>query len=192
MDALNESTLWSKADGVPITVDTSIWTLTSDGYAIEIGLAWSNFDFHPGKGRVIGWSIGNNDSDNGLGRDYQTAWYGDGDNWNDTGVLGDLELAGGPYFFGIADVEFYNDLVSLFPNPTSTDFNLRITGDVFDGEVTLMVSDISGRTVLVESHSLFGMNSMITVDTDRFTSGIYFVNLIGENGERAVKKLIVR
>jgi hypothetical protein len=81
---------------------------------------------------------------------------------------------------------------SLFPNPTSTNFNLRITGEVFEGNVTLMVTDLSGRTVLVEGHDLYGMNSLITVNAEQFTSGIYFVNLVGENGERAVKKLIVR
>ncbi|MCF8367851.1 MAG: T9SS type A sorting domain-containing protein [Bacteroidales bacterium] len=188
----SDDTLWIKADGVQFTADQydAIWTPTGSGYNLELRLAWSIFDFHPGKGRTMGFSLGNNDSDQGLGRDYQSVWYGDGNNWSNTAVLGDLQLAGGPYF-DVKEV-FYNDQMVLFPNPTSGNINIRAIGEVFQGEMTFYVSDISGRVIMIEKDNFSGANDMITLRTDHLDAGIYFVNIIAADGKKALKKLIVR
>lgn len=192
MDALNESTLWVKADGAPVTNYESVWVTQTDGYTIEIRLGWDNFGFYPGKGRSIGWSVANNDSDAGVGRDYQTVWYGTGNNWSNTGDLGDLELSGGPYFFGIGDLEFYNDHVMVYPNPASNNVNLEIIGDVFGNNVDILVTDLSGRTTYRDSESEGSNGSRIQINVNSYAPGLYFVNILGEDGQRAVKKLIVR
>jgi len=194
MDANPDDTLWVKADGVPITDFDAIFKLTDDGYTIELRLAWSNFDFAPGKGRVMGWSLGNNDTDTpGITREYQTVWYGTGSNWSNTGDLGDLQLAGGPFFFtdGISENVLYNANIQLFPNPTSGYVNLRSIGDVFQGDVHIMVSDIQGRTILQLRENFQG-NNLVQFNMSNLTRGIYFVNIMGEDGKRAVKKLIVQ
>ena len=190
---VNEATaLWTKADGYPVTDFESIYTPTGDGYTVELKLGWADFGFHPGKGRSIGWSIGNNDSDNAAGRDYQTQWVGDANNWSDTKVLGDLELVGGPYFFGIGDVEFYNDFIDLYPNPATNSVYLRTSGDVFGDQVTIMVSDMSGRTSMMWTESLNSSQTTISMDVSQFARGMYFINIVGNDGQRAVKKLIVQ
>jgi hypothetical protein len=192
LDFANQSELWIKADGVPITVEESIWVATDDGYNIELSLGWINFDFAPGRGRAIGWSIGNNDSDNGLGRDYQTVWYGTASNWSNTGDLGDLELAGGPYYFGVDEIEDLGAFVVVYPNPANSIVYLRLTENVFEGNVTIYISDLSGRLISEQSAHFHGANDQFQLDVNQFTPGIYFINIIGENNQRTVKKLIVQ
>ncbi|NOX47300.1 MAG: T9SS type A sorting domain-containing protein [Chlorobi bacterium] len=191
MDYVGQSELWIKADGVPITNYESSWAETSDGYNVEVRIGWDNIDFLPGKGRSIGWSLSNNDSDNGIGRDYQTTWYGTGDNWNNTGVLGDLQLAGGPFYFGIDDVYNYNDQVVLYPNPTNGNVFLRLNNEVFNGDVTILVLDISGRVITTQTETIMDSGNTVKVNTNSLNSGIYFVNIVTEDGAKAVKKLIV-
>ena len=192
MDALDLDTLWAKADGVPITDETSVWKATSDGYSIELRLGWSQLGFAPGKGRTIGWSLSNNDSDNGIGRDYQTTWYGNGNNWSDNSVLGDLELVDGPYFVnGIDEHVLYNANVVIYPNPAQGYVTVRTEGDVFNAQANVFVSDITGR-VITKTNVNFKAGHSVQLNTNNLTSGIYFINIISEDGKRAVKKLIIK
>jgi hypothetical protein len=186
-----DTVLWVKADGVPVPNFTAKWFPTTDGYNVELRLGWDNFSFLPGKGRSIGFSMGNNDNDLGTGRDYQSVWYGTASNWSNTADLGDLQLAGGPYFFNVGDVVDYSDQIVLFPNPSSGNVYLRMVSDSFKGNVTIYVSDIMGRTIVNEQYNLESDN-MIQLDANQFTPGIYFVNIMGQDGAKAVKKLIIR
>jgi hypothetical protein len=192
LDYADSSVLWVKADGVPITNDSSYWKATATGYRVELRLGWDNFHFAPGQGRVIGFSISNNDSDNGVGRDYQTTWYGTGDNWNNTALLGDLQLAEGPLFVaGVKENVLYNSNIGIFPNPASHEVNIRAIGSVFNGNVNIDVTDITGRTVLRKVENFSGANSFVRMSISNLHSGIYFVNIMGVDGKRAVKKLVV-
>ncbi len=192
VDADPADTLWIKADGVPITNHYTIYEVTSDGYVIEMRLGWDNFGFAPGKGRTMGFSLSNNDSDLGVGRDYQTTWHGNGNNWSDTKVLGEIQLAGGPFFVdGVDEHVLYNANVMIFPNPASGYVNIRTIGEVFDGDISIFVADITGRIVLNTEESLSGPNSTVQINTNQLTKGIYFVNVMGTDGKRAVKKLII-
>ncbi|MFK5855866.1 MAG: T9SS type A sorting domain-containing protein, partial [Bacteroidota bacterium] len=169
-----------------------IWKATSDGYSIEIRLGWSQLGFAPGKGRTIGWSLGNNDSDNNIGRDYQTVWYGSGNNWSDNSILGDLQLSGGPYYVdGLDEHVLYNSNVVLYPNPTAGNVNVRADGDVFNSNAVIYIADITGR-VISQTNANFKVSSTVQLNTGDLTVGIYFVNIISEDGKRAVKKLMVR
>ncbi len=195
-DFLSNSTvdtvLWFKADGVQATPDQwdAKWKATGDGYNVELRLAWSIFDFAPGKGRTMGFSMGNNDSDNGIGRDYQTVWYGTGSNWSNPGDLGELQLAGGPYFYGFEEI-FFNNSINLYPNPSSGNVYLQTTTNDLNGDVTIFVSDITGKTMKVINQQLNGINNIVTIGTDDLPTGMYIVNILTESGKRAVKKLIV-
>ncbi|MCD4731613.1 MAG: T9SS type A sorting domain-containing protein, partial [Bacteroidales bacterium] len=191
LDFVGQSELWIKADGVPITNYESNWTATADGYNVELRIGWDNIDFYAGRNRSIGWSLGNNDSDNGLGRDYQTVWVGTGNNWSNTDDLGDLQLAGGPYY-GIHDVVYYNAQFVLYPNPSNGTTYLRTMGDIFDGQVSIFVTDLSGRTVVSQTERLFGSNDIITLKTNDLQAGLYLINIMGADGKKAVKKLIIQ
>lgn len=195
MDVNEETGLWIKADGVQpdSTQYEAIFLPTDDGYNVEVKMMWDVFSFAPGKNRTIGFSLGNNDSDNAVGRDYQTLWYGDGTNWSDTKMLGNMQLAGGPYFFvdGFDEDVLYNANVILYPNPTTGNVTLQTIDNVFSGNVTILVADISGRIVLQTEENLSGLTS-VQLTTNNLNRGIYFVNVLGQDGKRAVKKLIVQ
>jgi len=187
-----DTVLWLKADGVQFTNWTSKIVVTSDGFNVELRLGWDAFGFIPGKGRSIGFSLGNDDNDSGTGaRDAQSVWYGTANNWSNTADLGDLQLAGGPYTFGIADVVDYSNEIVLFPNPASGNVYLRMRTETFNGNVTLNITDITGRTVVNDQYNV-GAGRMIQLDASQFTSGVYFVTILGENGVKAVKKMIVQ
>ena len=128
-----------------------------------------------------------------MGRDYQTVWYGGGSNWSNTADLGDLQLAGGPFFFAnsVDENVLYNANILLFPNPTTGNVNLKAIGDVFQGNVHVMVTDIQGRVITQVTENFSGGN-LVQFNMSNLTRGIYFVNIMGEDGKRAVKKLIVQ
>ncbi len=187
-----DTSLWFKADGVQATPDQwdAKWIATSNGYNCEVRLSWSIFSFSPGRGRVIGFSLGNNDSDNGIGRDYQTVWYGTENNWSNPGDLGDLQLTGGEYYYGFEEI-FFNTSINLYPNPTNGNVYLQTTTDDLNGDVTIYVSDITGKTMKVINQRLNGINNIVTIGTDDLSTGMYIVNILTESGKRAVKKLVV-
>ncbi|NOZ45743.1 MAG: T9SS type A sorting domain-containing protein [Chlorobi bacterium] len=192
MDFADQSTLWIKADGVQLTDYSSNWTATADGYNIELKLGWGDFSFLPGKGRTIGWSIGNNDSDNGIGRDYQTMWYGTGSNWSNTDDLGDLELSGGPYYtVGVKEVN--NSTLSnnfrLYPNPSNGEVFLKSLSNNINGNVNISISDITGRTVMNQTVNVQA-GSLVQLNTNNLSSGIYIINVIS-NGKRDTQKLVI-
>jgi len=185
-----DTALWLKADGVQLTNWDAKWKATADGYNLELRLGWDGFQFAPGKGRTMGFSLGNNDSDNGIGRDYQTVWFGTENNWSNTGDLGDLQLAGGPYF-GIYDVTYDNGKVLLYPNPTSGYVNLKLLDEVLGNNVTIYVSDLSGRTVLSQTATVFG-DKAIQLRTSQLESGVYMVTILGTDGRKAIEKLVIQ
>jgi hypothetical protein len=191
-NSISDDSLWKKSDGVPITDYSAKWKTTADGYSVELRLGWDNFKFLPGQGRSIGFSLGNDDN-NGTGatRTGQSVWYGTANNWSNTADLGDLQLKDGPFFFNVGNIVDYSNEIVLYPNPASGNVYLRMVSDIFKGNVTLQVSDITGRTVIHETYNIES-NNMILMDASLFRSGIYFVNIIGQNGERATKKLIIR
>jgi len=190
-DPFVDTVLWLKADGVQFTNWESKIVMTGDGYNVELRIGWDAFGFIPGKGRSFGFSLGNDDNDDGVARTGQSVWYGTGSNWSNTGDLGDLQLAGGPYTFGIADIVDYSNEVVLFPNPANDNVYLRMNSDIFTGEVTLNIMDIAGRTI-VNRQMTVSSDELIQLNASSFTSGMYFVNITGKNGVKAVKKLIVQ
>lgn len=187
--------MWHKADGVTVTNDSAIWVVVSGGYNVEYFFGWDNIHFSPGKGRTIGWSVSNNDVDEpATARTNQTTWWGDGSNWSNTAALGNLQLNGGPFFVeGIFDNHvLYNAAVNIYPNPSSSYVNLLADDNVFTGNVTISVMDITGRTILKQAESIFGSNQVVQINVSNMSRGIYFVNVLGQDGKRAVKKLIVQ
>jgi hypothetical protein len=196
MHIFDQITPWFKADGVMITNYEYNWTTTDLGYNVEIRLGWDNFDFEPGSGRVIGWSLGNNDNDNNIGRDYQTVWYGTDMNWANTSVLGDLELANGPYM----DIHesIARDEVLVYPNPTDGSVYVLLKGENLgenlntNNNININVNDISGRLIASEHRTLNGKNNLISLNLDQASPGLYIVQIHSDQGASFTKKLIIR
>ncbi len=76
----------------------------------------------------------------------------------------------------------FSSIGSIFPNPASS--NVTISG--IDGEATVMVVDMNGRTVFTAK-----ANEKLTIDLAGFAQGAYFVRISGER-IMAIRKLIVK
>ena len=85
----------------------------------------------------------------------------------------------------------YSNEIVLFPNPSSSNVYLRMITDTFKGKVTLHIVDIAGRTIVNDQYNI-GSNNMIQLDASNFTSGMYFVTILGDDGVKAVKKLVIQ
>ncbi len=72
--------------------------------------------------------------------------------------------------------------ISLYPNPAST----KVTIDGIEGEATVTVVDMNGRTVFTAS-----ANDNLTIDLRGYAKGAYFVRIAGER-TMAIRKLIVK
>ena len=84
---------------------------------------------------------------------------------------------------GIYDVE--SGTLTLYPNPASTSVTLSVSG--IDGEATVEVVDMNGRTVATYTT----VNHELGIDVSTLGQGAYFVRVTGER-QTAVRKLIVR
>jgi hypothetical protein len=190
MDALNGSVPWFKADGVPVTNYNAHFTYTSLGYNVEIRLGWDNFDFDPGKGRVMGWSLANNDTDDGNGLDYQTVWYGNGNNWSNTSLLGDLQLADGPYTVNLPENSYVDDVL-IYPNPADGEFYIKLMGDGSGDKVQIIVIDISGRIIASETVTNGKEGYLVRLNLENADPGLYIIYINSVNGGCSAKKLII-
>lgn len=87
----NSTTIWERAGKT--TGVTHAWSNITNGYAVEIRLAWSNIGVtNPAAGFRIGFDVAVNDDDNGGARESQQMWAGDNDNWQYPRNFGDLLL----------------------------------------------------------------------------------------------------
>ena len=69
---------------------------------------------------------------------------------------------------------------------------MKLMGDVFEGDVTVFVMDMTGRVVTTQSESFRGSSDLVKLNTGDLTAGIYFVTLLSEDGKKATKKLIIQ
>lgn len=82
---------------------------------------------------------------------------------------------------------FQNDAVSVFPNPTSANFTLRINN--YSGVLNLQLFDLNGRLIQENYSSSFAGEQQFS--TENVASGVYLLKIIGENIQSS-KKLIIK
>jgi PKD repeat protein len=90
---------------------------------------------------------------------------------------------------GVEEVTNNIESIRLFPNPTSSKATLQL-GVTEATDATITVADFTGRIINVINSSLTQGDNSITIDTNEFSSGIYFVN-IQNNGNYKQVKLVV-
>ncbi|MCC5919653.1 MAG: T9SS type A sorting domain-containing protein [Cyclobacteriaceae bacterium] len=86
----------------------------------------------------------------------------------------------------VGDTQF--DQVKLYPNPTSKQATIALGGLTFAGSEYLII-DSNGRTLMKERLPA-GIDKW-HIDISHLKQGMYFVNLLSENGESKVMKLSV-
>lgn len=154
-------------------------------YALDNPVALSGTFF-------VGWKQLDADKLN-IGFDFNTnsqsnIYYKTASSWIQTGFQGSLMMR--PVFDRcIGDVTSVDDvfgaeaLFELYPNPGTGVFHIR----GFGGNYTLKVYDLSGRIV----QTLAGQASM-QIDLSLCENGIYLVELLGDDGSRGVKKIVLQ
>jgi hypothetical protein len=92
---------------------------------------------------------------------------------------------------GISEEDQNNSLL-VYPNPVSDILTIDFAEtNINSGSIE--IKDLSGRTVYTQIIDGKGNNtSLLQVDVSNLTSGIYFLNVRGENGKTLVKKIAVR
>jgi len=189
-DVNPETDLWIRADGVPLTNYEAEWIAYGDGYYVEIRLSWEDFSFTPDFGRNIGFSLSNNDNDNGVGRDYQTTWYGTGNNWHTTEDLGEMQMAEEVY----TNVEIKkkeNPEIVILPNPSNGQFYIKFTGSDIQGSFEIQIKDVSGHLIVKQMIDGPATNGLIPVSAQNLNPGIYFLDILWQDGKRVVEKLVI-
>lgn len=93
------------------------------------------------------------------------------------------ELIWVPGWVGVDENE-YSVLVNVWPNPTSSTINVK--GENLDA--VYMYNAVGQLVMLLEVQN----EEQSTIDVSGFTKGIYFMNIIAENGKSILKKVVVQ
>jgi hypothetical protein len=89
----------------------------------------------------------------------------------------DEDTCGTPGFLGLEEANQSNQpSFVIFPNPTSGDINLVIQSE-FSSNVELIITDLTGKLVYQENISEDQLASGLTISTENFECGIYFVSV---------------
>ena len=94
------------------------------------------------------------------------------------------------YFETTESIDPSGDIdISVYPNPATSMVTISLNG--INGEMTMILVDASGRTVL--SRNLACDNHChATVDVSGLSKGIYFVRLTDNNGSNTIRRLVVK
>jgi hypothetical protein len=93
-----------------------------------------------------------------------------------------FNLAESPCYIGVDEVEELN--FGIFPNPTSTSFAVRAEGRIASIRVSNNLGQIIYQTNINNQDVAF-------VNSEAWSSGIYFVELFDNKGNSAIQKLII-
>jgi hypothetical protein len=82
--------------------------------------------------------------------------------------------------------------VQLFPNPATTGTLLLFSLQRSE-KVRVSLNDIAGKEIAVIADELMQEgNNRVSISTSKFSAGIYFCKIQGENGEKVVKLVVGR
>lgn len=82
------------------------------------------------------------------------------------------------------------EIVSLYPNPVKDNLNVSVNSAITD-KVSLVITDISGRTVIQQKYPLNNGVNNIQVKTATLVAGTYFIKITGsDNNEIATERFI--
>ncbi len=100
-------------------------------------------------------------------------------------LIGEVEFRAIPISTTLSTEDFSNvSNIETFPNPTSNLLNFGNLNNLDIVSVNLI--DVSGKTVFIKKNE-----NLNTIDVSEFPSGLYIVELTLENGDTAIKKIVI-
>src|ERR1039458_3613680 len=88
-----------------------------------------------------------------------------------------------PQTTGIKPLVNLNDEINIYPNPANEYLTIEVEKK---GNFSVLIGDIIGNVIYKE-----GFNGKLQIKIKYWPKGIYFIQMISENGYKTVKKLIV-
>lgn len=82
-------------------------------------------------------------------------------------------------------------ITKVYPNPSSDGvFNLAIISSKFEQEVSIWISDATGRDIFQSKNTILQYDE-IKIDLSSQPPGIFFIQVIDKDGNRYYEKLII-
>ena len=82
------------------------------------------------------------------------------------------------------------EIASLYPNPVKDNLNVSVNSSITD-KVSLVITDITGRTVIQQNYPLNNGINNIQVKTATLVAGTYLIKITGsDNNEIATERFI--
>jgi hypothetical protein len=166
-------------------VTTHTATITWNGTASSYTLEYGSEGYPQGDGTAIANITGNSyqltDLVDGYAYDVYVMANCDAQNASDWSTKATFTT-----LVGINGVE--GSMVTVYPNPTSNSTTITLSG--VNGDVTIAIVDMNGRTVRSETMNCEG-DCAKTMQVNDLAQGAYFVRINGDN-VNMVKKLIVK
>jgi hypothetical protein len=88
----------------------------------------------------------------------------------------------------MAEDNLNNDLVKIYPNPSSTEFTIELENFSAGNEIIVEAYDLSGKQIFTQH---FSNNKSIKVDVRKWSAGTYVLCVRGREGIAGRKKIIV-
>ena len=89
----------------------------------------------------------------------------------------------------INDATILADHITVSPNPSKGDFNVSVNL-AKTSDLILSVSNTLGQELYQKIEKSVN-NTTIHIDLNGFTGGVYFISIVNNNGEKAIKKIII-
>ena len=96
----------------------------------------------------------------------------------------DVPTTPGCLVLATRDISLENNF-AIYPNPTNGNFNIKTVVDL--GDVRISIKDINGRNVYTQNVTL---NDTVSINAEGLNSGIYLVQIEGDNYTHTAKLII--
>ena len=89
----------------------------------------------------------------------------------------------------VKDVDADQANVTIFPNPTSAEYSIRIQG--MEGSTQISIADLTGRVIFREHVEVSAMDNTFRYNAEDYPKGVYMISILNGN-KTVVKKLVVQ
>ncbi len=83
-----------------------------------------------------------------------------------------------------------SSITNLYPNPANTSFSFTFNGTKNE-KISAQLKDRSGNIMLIKSLYINKGTNIVSMNVSKFTSGIYYLSVTGEQGSLPVQKQVI-